>query len=814
MKIRHAALVLFLSLLIAQPIASARENAKAAAKVGFSEDFTEPAVLKKLTIGYYGKVANAAKRARLRISNGALVIEGDFGPDSRRDDTVKLRWGSLGRKTARFDPIDLKEYPIIELRARSGTGESFSFPLFIGFRRQNGEFDYVYVLVRAGNPQDPAKWAVRRLRFAADSVAPSANTPRWIVGLQINVPNTGKPNRIELDWIRARGPLPSELKENEALKRLFAGYRRPSYKLFDTFFPWGIYTTGNVKRPFESWAGGYEGIFAAMVENRVNFVSINDEIEYGRMGAGAGDASFKRFASAMKKMSREAEATGIRIVADVRRMMNGRAIADGYEQLRPEARKVVDALRGCKAVAAYFIGDEPSADRLAPIVAIKRAFEELDTARPCVVVFNAVAPMKTYAHYLTVNYWDSYPVRRGDRDPWKVGRRASQYRRAGADMPMWVVLQAFAATPEGVGHGSYVRPSGAEMRMMTYLALGYGAKGIIWYSWWTGSGSGDLLGSRTAYTAHNGMMREVAELGRLIVPMKVVLLKCDAVAKLPVRLTRDGAKAKPEPHASQGAHGLVAMALKRRGNGRDYVVVVNEDLDAPHSGSLALRAGSGGLALWDLNDLKAAPRLGGRFRVETLAGGDGRIYLVGKESDFREDAAAIRCARALEDIRVLTPDLTVARRWKLDTAEVERHIAACRKAAEGGDAQAAERSACDARKGLKRLIASDSLLRMTRSALKDMAVELTELSRIGEIREKAPKWWTGGSHPMLVPNRTFGETAVRYWRLGRRFDDLMRRYRAGEKKYLWRDLNSARVELLEVRDELLRRLAQKLRPAK
>ena len=185
MKTVSFALLLALSLFAFRMDALSQTGEKVQAKTGLWEDFESEKILKNISIAYAGKVAHPSKRARRYIKDGVLIAEGDFGPDSGANDTVKLRWGSVSRKSARFAPVDLKEYPILELRTRSGTGESFRFPLFIGFQRQNGAYEYVYVHVHAGAPKDPRKWNTHRLRIAADSVAPTAYTPRQIIGLQV-----------------------------------------------------------------------------------------------------------------------------------------------------------------------------------------------------------------------------------------------------------------------------------------------------------------------------------------------------------------------------------------------------------------------------------------------------------------------------------------------------------------------------------------------------------------------------------------------------------------------------------------------------
>jgi len=413
-----------------------------------------------------------------------------------------------------------------------------------------------------------------------------------------------------------------------------------------------------------------------------------------------------------------------------------------------------------------------------------RALREADPLdRPQLIEFNAPAKMESYAAYLNLNCWDNYPVLQGSRNPWAIRDLAQRYREILPDRPMWAVLQSFETRPP-TPQGSYMRPSDAEIRLMAHLALAEGAKGLLWFAGWSGCGRDQGLVTRTGHP-HGAMLDTLSDLGRRLIPIGQLLLQTDPVDNPDVRVIE-------EAEASDG-HGLAVDVLAHRQRPVNYLVVVNEDIDHPRAGHVVA---DGLIAqderVYDLHNLAEVPVTSQQFPVATLAGGDGRFYAVCSPDQFATVRKQLQCAQAAEKCRVLTPDITIARRWGIDLTEVDEAVATCRQAAEAGQAQA-ER----AEEALAAAIQGNSLLRMTHKALADMSRELAELSLIAEHRSTTPRWWTGRDHPMMIPNPDFLELSQEYWRIGRSYRDLYSRYLAAETADLWRLVQKSLYSIAE-----------------
>ena len=101
---------------------------------------------------------------------------------------------------------------------------------------------------------------------------------------------------------------------------------------------------------------------------------------------------------------------------------------------------------------------------------------------------------------------------------------------------------------------------------------------------------------------------------------------------------------------------------------------------------------------------------------------------------------------------------------------------------------------------------------MTRRAFEDMQMELNEVWRVCEHFSENPRWWTGRDHPMFIPNAGHVDLSKRYFETGRSYRDLYTRYLHGRKEGLWEALNKARIACLEMREDVLAMLREKLEP--
>jgi len=740
------------------------------------------------------------------VARGAFKYGLKFDPD-RKQDRLNLMFGDCAwgkpRKT-KWGPFDVEKFPILEIKWR-GT----SFALWVGTADASGKrrSDYSYLKPhRKETDAQGREWNVSVFRPAPGQTK--------LLGINPALYSPSQEDAVtQIDQIRVRGFTPEERAAEAKRTAVLADFPQGRWRGFDDFFPHGVYFVGYLRNDFESWGGDFEGAYGTYARRHINYACVNDEIELGRMGAGALATKewpkvVDAYIDAMREQVHAARSTGIRLGADVRRMMDGRDPGNGYQQLLPITDRLVKAFPNDDTIISWVVADEPGTERLVTLVSIIRALRESDPLkRPEFLVFNAPVKMEPYAPYIGLNSWDRYPVHAGRRDPWSIRDAARQYRELLPDKPMWVTLPSFETRPP-TPKGSYTRPTDAEMRMMAYMTLAEGAKGLIWYMGWNGSGRDEGLVDRTGLP-RGGMLDTISDLGERLIPIGTQLLAADAAPDAKIEVTT----LPPKPACE---HKVVVSALAHRDKPVHFLVVVNEDLCHTRSAKVTLARDvlPDGQRVYDLYSLDGADLLEteARFTVSPLAGGDGRIYAACSEDNYERIRTEILCAKALEALRVLTPDITIARRWGLDLDHVDEAIETCKAAAGAGDVEEALAKAARAKALLAQRIENDSQLAAVRRALRDIQLELAEVSRITEHRSLKPTWWTGRGHPMMVPNPGFLELSKRYFEVGRSYRDLYTAYLKGEREGLWTKLNKTRLDCLAMREDVLTFLREKLKP--
>lgn len=158
------------------------------------------------------------------------------------------------------------------------------------------------------------------------------------------------------------------------------------------------------------------------------------------------------------------------------------------------------------------------------------------------------------------------------------------------------------------------------------------------------------------------------------------------------------------------------------------------------------------------------------------------------------------------------PDLSIARRWKLPINKVESAIAQCSTFAKNSDGQNAVDQADIAKMLLAQAIEDHSELSSIRSTLRDIQLELAEVTRVAELASDDPYWWTKNHHPALVPNPGFLDISKSYWQVGRQYRQHCIDYLSGKQKGLWKALNETRLSCLGMREKVLTHLRETLKP--
>ncbi|SFW79860.1 carbohydrate binding domain-containing protein [Chitinophaga sancti] len=134
------------------------------------------------------------------------------------------------------------------------------------------------------------------------------------------------------------------------------------------------------------------------------------------------------------------------------------------------------AFRDHPALLSYYINDEPDGQGRPPAVleAAYQLIRELDPYHPVSIVFMMPQKANDFRNTMDIAMTDPYPIP-GPAD--KVMDDLTQYAKAYQyEKSVWLVPQAFG------GQEMWNRePTGAEIRLMTYMGLIGGAKGIQYY---------------------------------------------------------------------------------------------------------------------------------------------------------------------------------------------------------------------------------------------------------------------------------------------------------------------------------------------
>lgn len=804
-----------LLILIAVLLAGASAVA-AGPKIAWEETFDGPDCLEKARFYVwprYGKVQVDESLVIKEFKDGVFRYGLKHEP-THPDDWLNLVYGNIvwGHKNwPEWGPFDLKEFPIVEIKWR---GDPFSF--WYGKETADGKKiqDYTHLSVdRTETDAQGREWNISIFRAAADSAVPGPHTAVKLLGINPMFTMGKKDQVLELASIRVRGFTEEEAQREANVIEMLSEFPQGRWRGLDTFFPWGVYGTGFLRGMFEWWAGDYEGAYGIYSRNHVNFIATNYEIELSRVGGRAlgtdnWSAAVDSYARAVAPLIEAARATGLKRAADMRYLDAGRDPEDGYAQLLPIAKRIAQEVHpDDDVIVAWTLADEPGVDKMLAMASCIRALRETDPhKRPGLVVFNAPQKMAPYVPYLGLNYWDNYPVLGSGRNPWNIRKLAREYRKLLPSVPMWPVLAAFETRPPA--GKAYIRPSDAEMRLMAYLSIAEGAKGIVWFHGY-GSGRDEHLLERTGH-ARGGMLATLSELGERLIPIGQQLLATDPVDDVGIEVT--------QLTEGDGEHVVTVSVLAHRSEKIHYLVVVNEDIDHTRKAKaiiLGEAIPSEGRGVYDLYALDGVDLTGGgnAFAIAPLAGGDARIYAVCSEGDYGQISAKILCAKAIEEVRSLMPDLAIARRWGVNLEDVDANIDASKRSAEAGHPGQALTEARIARSGLLERIGEHSELAAVRRALRDIQTELTEVLRIAEVYSLEPRWWTKSDHPMCIPNPTLLEEAKRYFEVGRRFRDCYTKYVKGEREGLWTDVRRTRLDCLTVREDILGFLRKKLEPA-
>lgn len=198
-------------------------------------------------------------------------------------------------------------------------------------------------------------------------------------------------------------------------------------------------------------------------------------------------------------------------------------------------------------------------------------------------------------------------------------------------------------------HGVYRSPSIDDLRFLVYTTLAYGARGLMYFGYWSWPpfvGIMSLDGTRTEY------YDRVSQLNREVRTLAPILCELRSAAVYHVGDIPRGARALPADDLIQSVHGAdTLLGLFDDAKGLQYVMLVNKDLSQGRRISIVFRKPVELIEFSRLTGLSRSRGCGSRFEFDFEAGA-GRL--------FRYDSADHVSGRSLREPQA--PPTTTGRR--------------------------------------------------------------------------------------------------------------------------------------------------------
>ncbi|HIJ66211.1 MAG TPA: hypothetical protein HPP77_09715, partial [Candidatus Hydrogenedentes bacterium] len=575
-----------------------------------------------------------------RLMDGAVRVQGRFEDlrcmDSLDADDLRF-WvplGTLGWNDGRF-PIDVSAYPVVEVTYRCGTPGAR--PVWVW--------------------QYPGGLHIERLPYSEDWATVAHPIQHFGFPKQVNavVIRLYSPTRtteaIEIKSVRFRARSDAEAKACRKRERECARQGAPRrYPVLDEFMPLGVHMDALTSRRHMATLGFsmdeyWDMVFEDLVLHHHNCIAL---------------ANFQTFApDEFRRLLARAEPHGIRFIGLAPRPDQGARNLEGLAQthIKPNA--------GAPNLLAWNLNIDPSDCTLQEVMASKRLIEEADPNHPAAVVTDDPSAYSLLGRFFAASGISYYP----SHCPWEVGDMVETHAPLSMGQQFWMWAPTFVYATEAPEWSSC-----AEMRLMVNLGFACGAKG--WFSftyhndpiWAHGTCQRSLTGPFLAFSdlwAELGM-----RMGRY-----------EALAPLLLRTQPEGAAQKwfvtrtvARENARRPAHVPPTVTHRLKGPDFDVFFVVSNDVREMASVNIHIPPRSlKGREIYDLSDFvqkrKWAPM--NLERHLEMFPGQARVLLIAKPEtclDWRDVIAA----RLVEDDRTLLAfNMTLAREYHLDTAEVE-----------------------------------------------------------------------------------------------------------------------------------------------
>ena len=172
--------------------------------------------------------------------------------------------------------------------------------------------------------------------------------------------------------------------------------------------------------------------------------------------------------------------------------------------------------------------------------------------------------VRQYIDFVDITGCDDYPIRADSRSAMRVADATDRWQQVGKGRPVWMVLQAFSWNDLDDEHGDIAAfPTFAESRLMAYVCITHGARGILYWG-------SSYLKSQGHEAFRKSLYALTSELAAL-----QPFLTAPVERSVTAQLIDDGRTDIPVPVSMRG------VSVTARRTGRDWLIIlVNED---PHS---------------------------------------------------------------------------------------------------------------------------------------------------------------------------------------------------------------------------------------
>lgn len=555
-------------------------------------------------------------RLIFRSQQGVITLGGQF---EKMNDSAELTWPKLGE-------LPLGDHPMLEIRYRVRAPDSVIhvevLPMYLS--SDGSKRDLTHYL----SPK--VQWRTSAWRLAADEHLPRAWRPHALVGLSIRV-HCKYPSQLEIDWVRLRGFNATEQQREEQWRSLVRDGPPAEPAVLSEFFPFGMYDDSS---DIGAHHITHRHAFDVMARHHLNYKQ--SAFLHNHDGTGT-----------VGPTPKAAEQTGMRMSARVRPILHHFG-QGGAQAARAYVKPWVDVIADHPAVIGYDIGDErPILDSWSA-AASARVLEQLDPTRFSTLCFFAQPHIAAYNPFLCLYLCDIYPLGFG-RSPEFLYEWCLNVAKQTNNKRHWAILQTFGDSRSRQWRPGAILPNVPQLRLMTYGSIAGGARGIIYYNFnWDRA---QTLADQWCNPLNN-LLEEISRMGELLIPIGRRLLDAQVDFETVVKTDNEDQ--------------VIVGVLRAPRRDVNYLVVVNKNVSASESVAVELPAAWQDRKVLDLTSLK---NVSDQLQVSLLPG-DGQIYMVGSAEQCRAEADAIRANRVEESLRVMTPDLSTAKGWKLDVSQV------------------------------------------------------------------------------------------------------------------------------------------------